>query len=99
MGKTISAIALGLMLAGCQQDDLATGPQGPEAPVDPETKVCQAEALQYLVCQPAHVLETMRFAPPTRIIQPGMAVTMDYLPHRLNISIGKDERIARVTCG
>jgi hypothetical protein len=51
-----------------------------------------------LVGQSATVLETMKFAQPVRILRPGMAVTMDYRPDRLNIEIDAQEKIARVHC-
>jgi hypothetical protein len=41
----------------------------------------------------------MRFGTPTRIIRPGMAVTMDFAPARLNIDINAAETITRVHCG
>ena len=82
---------------------LAAGAE-PPAPPTPEPRPpagesCGAEALQGLVGQSARVLETMRFGTTTRILRPGMAVTMDYSPTRLNISIDEHERIRRVTCG
>jgi hypothetical protein len=41
----------------------------------------------------------MKFAQVTRIIRPGMAVTMDYSPTRLNITIDENGSIDRVYCG
>lgn len=70
----------------------------PEGPL-PIENACNALELQDLVGQPASRLETIRFAGPVRIIQPGMAVTMDYLPNRLNIYIDDREVIAAVKCG
>jgi hypothetical protein len=60
---------------------------------------CGAEGLQSLVGRPASVLQTMRFGTTTRIIRPGMAVTMDFAPDRLNIEINAAETISRVSCG
>lgn len=72
----------------------------PAPPVtDPMGPACGAEGLQGLIGQPQTVLAAMKFANPTRVIEPGMAVTMDYSPTRLNIWIGEDGRIERVTCG
>lgn len=34
-----------------------------------------------------------------RVIEPGTAVTMDYVPNRLNIEIGTDGRIKTIRCG
>jgi hypothetical protein len=35
----------------------------------------------------------------TRTITPGMMVTMDYSPDRLNIHVGPDGRVERLVCG
>ena len=60
---------------------------------------CGADGLQALVGQPASVLETMRFGQEMRLIRPGMAVTMDYSPDRLNITTDDQDIIDRVYCG
>ncbi|MGQ0567664.1 MAG: I78 family peptidase inhibitor [Gemmobacter sp.] len=82
-----------LLLAAC------TVEVPPEAPPTPPAGTCGAADLQGLVGQPAAVLKTMRFSQETRIIRPGMAVTMDYRENRLNIEIDRAERISRVACG
>lgn len=71
---------------------------GPVPGPDPDAS-CRASEMQYLVGQPEFVLAAMTFPAPTRIIEPGMVVTMDYQPNRLNIWIGENGRIERVTCG
>lgn len=101
MRSAALAPAFGLMLAlaGC------TAAEAPpfEPPVDPVpppmAETCGAQELQHLLGQPDTVLETMRFAPVVRVIRPGMAVTMDYSPDRLNIEIDEAGRISRVSCG
>lgn len=85
-----SLIAVPLVLSGC----LTVMPG-----IDPGRDACGANALQSLVGQPAAVLETIKFGVTTRVIRPGMAVTMDYSPSRLNIEIDDAEVISRVTCG
>jgi hypothetical protein len=60
---------------------------------------CGADGLQGLVGQPAAVLQTIRFGQVVRVIRPGMAVTMDYVPERLNIDIDAAEVISGVRCG
>lgn len=91
---TLAPLGLVLALAACQM-------QSPEAPpaAAPAEDACQASGLQMLVGQPASVLDTMRFAQPTRIITPDMAVTMDFNAQRLNIEIDEAKRISRVACG
>jgi Peptidase inhibitor I78 family len=72
----------------------------PRNPVDPVAMdACGASDLQGLVGQSARVLETIRFGQTTRIIRPGMAVTMDFVANRLNIWIAEGNVIERVTCG
>jgi Peptidase inhibitor I78 family len=72
----------------------------PDDPVDPvPLHACGASDLQGLVGQSAKVLDTIRFGQTTRIIRPGMAVTMDFVANRLNIWIAEGDVIARVTCG
>ncbi len=82
-----------LLLASCTPD-VQPGPVPPPG----QTTQCGAAELQDLVGQPATVLETMRFAPPTRIIRPGQPVTADYREDRLNIEIDGAGRISRVYC-
>ncbi|MCP5088617.1 MAG: hypothetical protein GY952_17650 [Rhodobacteraceae bacterium] len=75
----------------------------PEDPVlsepTPIADDCGAAGLQWLVGESSDVLDGRRFAKRVRVIKPGMAITMDYLPNRLNIAIGEDGRIVRVYCG
>lgn len=87
----MAALTLPLLLAACVVE--------PVPPAEPVEDACGAAALQGLVGQPRSVLETMRFGQTTRIIEPGMAVTMDYQAARLNIWIAESGRIERVTCG
>lgn len=87
------ALATTFALTGCVPFP-APAPQP-----DPVENACGAAELQGLVQQPASVLETMRFRGPLRIIRPGMAVTMDFSPERLNIEVSDEDRIVRVYCG
>jgi hypothetical protein len=89
MMRFLAILAAMVMLAACQTSvPEGAGPDG-----------CGAGALQGLVGQSATVLQRMKFAGPTRILRPGMAVTMDYSPDRLNIEIDGAGRIIRVQCG
>jgi hypothetical protein len=82
-----------LLLAGC----VMTDPE-PAEPAEP-VGTCGAAELQYLVGEPGRVLNGMRFSQDVRVIQPGMAVTMDFRSDRLNIWLNDLDRIERVTCG
>lgn len=92
------ALLLPLALAACIEGESPPDP-GVITPPTPPAGACGAADLQYLLGQSETVLQTMKFAGPVRIIQPGMAVTMDYSEARLNITIDKAGMISGVTCG
>jgi hypothetical protein len=88
--RTVLPLIVAALLAGCVESPPAL--DSPDA--------CGAPGLQGLVGQRESVLAAMTLpAERLRVIQPGMAVTMDYSPTRLNIEVGTDGRIARVYCG
>ena len=69
-------------------------------PVPVETEdTCGATELAGLIGQDASALERVLLLQPVRVIQPGMAVTLDYGPDRINFEIDADNRIARIYCG
>ncbi len=69
-------------------------------PVPVETEdTCGATELAWLIGQDASALERVLLLQPVRVIQPGMAVTMDYGPDRINFEIDTRNRIARIYCG
>jgi hypothetical protein len=78
------------LLAGC----VVTEP----VPVD-RVDACGASAYQYLVGKPGVVLDGMRFSQDVRVIQYGMAVTMDYRADRLNFRLDRRDVIEQVACG
>lgn len=89
--------ALALSLPAC-----ATTPA--EGAPEPAAGACNAAAARALVGRPATdalVAEAQRLTGARRVraIRPGMMVTMDYSPDRLNIHIGPDDRIERFACG
>jgi Peptidase inhibitor I78 family len=86
----VALFVVPVFLAGCVE----TMPM----PVEPEDQ-CGASDLQYLVGQRGRVLDGMRFSQPLRVVQPGMAVTMDFQAERLNIWLDDRDVIERVTCG
>jgi Peptidase inhibitor I78 family len=89
--RHIFPLAAGIALLGCTM----TAPP----PVKTIPAGCGAEGLQTLVGQPESVLAAMTFPTPVRIIHPGDAVTMDFSPARLNITVDRNGRIDRVYCG
>lgn len=91
------ALLLPFAFAACVEGEAPPDP-GVIVP-EPPSGTCAAPDLQSLLGQPETVLHTMKFAGPVRIIQPGMAVTMDYREDRLNIEIDGAGKISRVSCG
>jgi hypothetical protein len=90
------AAAAGLLavMAACAPLD-ADG----EAQVARGADACGAEALQGLVGTSVGALDSDALPEPRRVIFPGMAVTQDFVPGRLNVEIGSDDEVARVYCG
>ena len=100
--KSFGTIAAGICLAFGVAACVPAAPPYPGEPVpvpDGGVNQCGALDLQYLVGAPAQELDAMRFNKPVRVIRPGMAVTMDFNPERLNFEVDRSGRIARVTCG
>jgi len=65
---------------------------------------CNAAAARALVGRSATaalVAQAQRLTGARRVrsIRPGMMVTMDYSPDRLNIHIGPDDKVERFACG
>jgi hypothetical protein len=86
VGRVAGAAGLVLALAAC----VAAGP---------EEESCGAAGMQDLVGQDKAVFAAMTLPVGTRIIEPGMAITEDYSPSRLNIDLDAEGRITRVWCG
>jgi Peptidase inhibitor I78 family len=85
-----------LALAACQpaKDPRFLGPPEQAAGVD----ACGAAELQDMVGQPKTILQTIKFAVPVRVIEPGTAVTADFSPNRLNFEIAADGTITKIAC-
>ncbi|MFE3838470.1 I78 family peptidase inhibitor [Pseudogemmobacter sonorensis] len=68
----------------------------PSDPAAPDT--CGAAPLQALVGEDRGRIAGLQLQGPVRVIEPGMAVTMDYRAERLNFWIDEGGRIERITC-
>ena len=64
-----------------------------------QSDACGAAGLQGLVGGSVGSLDAEALPANRRVIFPGMAVTQDFAPERLNVEVGEDDRIARVYCG
>lgn len=84
MIRLLPVIAL---LSGCIAD------QG-----GPESDICNAEEWAPYIGQPAAKL-AQGYSGPVRVIAPDMAVTMDYVPDRLNLLTDKDGILQSASCG
>ena len=87
----IPALLSLIALAACQQD--ATMTSNSDA-----ADLCNASAYQHLVGSPANEADFAE-AHSLRITSPGMAVTMDYRPDRLNVETDDTGIITRIRCG
>jgi len=72
-------------------------PQQPTLP-EPAADTCGANDYSGLIGQDASALERVLIMRPVRVIRPGMAVTMDFRPDRLNFDIDATNRIASIGC-
>ncbi|SEW31287.1 Peptidase inhibitor I78 family protein [Aliiroseovarius sediminilitoris] len=81
-----------LALTGC----LATTPPVPA----PDTFIpnCGQDRFRGLVGQDAGTLREVDLPHATRVVKPGITLTQDYRPDRLNISVDEDGIIDRVWC-
>jgi len=90
-------VALGL--TGCMPDQEQS--EDTSAKVDTPPNLageCPADTLQGLIGQ-TYAEDLIDYDGRIRVIPPGSAVTMDFLPGRLNISTDADGVIRRITCG
>ena len=97
MRRSIALFAL-VALAGCSSGIIADpgtsyGPRGRGG------AACDAAAYQHLVGQSRASLQGLRLPAPVRLIGPGMAVTMDHDPGRLNIRYDAHGVIEEIYCG
>jgi hypothetical protein len=60
--------------------------------------VCHASRFHALMGTPASSIDRSTLPARTRIISPGMMVTQDFSPERLNIRVGPDGKVASIQC-
>lgn len=89
-----------LTIAACapapQPDPVMPAP-GPVAPPVPDT--CGAAPFMALVGGPLAAFDAAQAKGPVRVIGPGMLVTQEYSPNRINISHDDRQIITRIDCG
>jgi peptidase inhibitor I78 family protein len=94
--KALSFLLVALTSASMVQ---AAGKPVRKKPAKNTETACKAENYAYLIGQKGSVLDQITLPENTRILRPGMIITMDYSEWRLNIYINKAEEIEKVSCG
>lgn len=89
MKHIIATIPL-MLLAACQSPG-AVQPQAEDQ--------CGASSRQGLVGTLALSLDQSTLPTFSRVIHPKSAVTLDYRLDRLNVYVGEDGKVSKVTCG
>lgn len=84
-----------LGLAACSE----TSRQAPDVVAGAPAETCGADRFQTLVGLTHDDLLQIEILGPVRVIRPDDAVTMDFLPSRLNIVLDGEDTVVRVVCG
>jgi len=92
--KYLSLSAL-IFITACETAVLPPADVLPPATADS----CNAAQYENLIGKDATALERELIMRPVRIIRPGMAITMDYSPDRINFDISEYGKVARIWCG
>jgi hypothetical protein len=80
-----------------QRDTQSTAtPQNAEQATAADT--CHASHFRSLMGTPASAIDRSTLPAHTRIISPGMMVTQDFSPERLNIRVAPDGKVAAIQC-
>ncbi|HVY85105.1 MAG TPA: I78 family peptidase inhibitor [Caulobacterales bacterium] len=64
----------------------------------PQQDTCGLERFRHLIGTPADAIDQSTLPPHTRIIRPGMMITQDFSPQRLNLRIAPDGKVASIGC-
>lgn len=92
------ALLTTLVLFGCSATFEPPAPNLPPLP-DPSGDSCGAAEYASLIGQPDTALERVLILRQVRVIRPGLAVTMDYRPDRINFEIDQAGKVQRISCG
>lgn len=97
--SSLAATALALSLTAC-----ASAPDGPAAATPPASGRCNAASSQTAVGRLADAalqadVKQRSGARIVRVLRPDQIVTMEFNAERLNLSVDRDGRINRVSCG
>jgi len=91
------------LLAACQSTGTPTAVTEPtDAPSTSARSAedpCGANKYQHIVGSPGGDIKDDMFPKGSRVLRPGMVMTMDYRSERLNVVIGNENTVERVYCG
>ncbi|WP_147126746.1 I78 family peptidase inhibitor [Shimia ponticola] len=96
--RVLSFLSALLLLACTPDEDAGASPATKADTVPNLTGDCPAGELQGLI-RKTYADGLVDYDGRIRVIPPGTAVTMDFLPGRLNIATDADGVIRRITCG
>lgn len=98
MKRLVLASVIGL--AACQTGGPAANGSSAEAPATADRESpCAADRFAYLVGTSGDAINAGMFPQGSRILRPGMVMTMDYRGDRMNIVINESGKVDRVYCG
>ena len=87
-------------LAACQTSGPSREQPASAAPVPSDQEdPCAAAQFDHLVGTSGDAVEESMFPKGTRVLRPGMVMTMDYRGDRLNVVINDEGEVDRVYCG
>lgn len=93
-----AALVLAVALAACTPKPGTDAPGGAAAPSTGKD-TCGAAALQGYVGQRIDALNDVDLPEGARVLFPTTPATMDQREDRLNVKVGKDDKIADISCG
>ena len=75
------------------------GPANVEVVEQPDDCRCAAAQYRSLIGQSIEEIDIAALPRPVRVYPTGSRITMDHRPERLNVVVGRDGRVVKVTCG
>ena len=84
-------------LSACQTGAGRAPASEPAAPTS--HGACEAARFEHLVGTSGSAVDASMFPQGSRVLRPGMVMTMDYRADRLNVVINEAGRVDRVYCG
>lgn len=98
-GGTLNLAALALAAFGLAACGGAAGTDAPALRKVADPALCGADRMASLTGGPATALPGDEVDGPLRLIRPGDAVTEDFNPARLNVTLDNQNQIVSLTCG